>query len=90
MPGRGEHAHLGADLGDQQLGGALLDAGDRGQQLNRRPDSTKRPLASTDRDRATTTPSARSGSGSFAREPSRPSSVLSETPPMPPIVRSTG
>jgi len=31
-----EHAHVGADLGDQHLGGAALDAGDRAQQLNRR------------------------------------------------------
>jgi hypothetical protein len=38
MSGRREDAHVDTDLGDQQLGGALLDAGDRGQQLNRRPE----------------------------------------------------
>src|ERR1035441_1711427 len=30
VPGAGEHAHVGADLGDHRLGGALSDAGDRG------------------------------------------------------------
>jgi hypothetical protein len=38
VPGCGEHAQVGADLGDQQLGCALLDARDRAQQLNRRPE----------------------------------------------------
>ena len=34
MPGAGEHAHVRADLGDQDFGGAPLNAGDRAQQLN--------------------------------------------------------
>ena len=33
MPRGGERAHVDADLGDQHLGGALLDAGDRHQQV---------------------------------------------------------
>ena len=33
MLGGGERAHVDADLGDQHLGGALLDAGDRHQQV---------------------------------------------------------
>ena len=33
---RGEAAHVDADLGDDHLGGAPLDAGDRAEQLNRR------------------------------------------------------
>ena len=35
MPIGGEAAHVDADLGDDHLGGALLDAGDRAEQLNR-------------------------------------------------------
>jgi hypothetical protein len=35
MAGGGEDRHVGTDLGDDHLGGALLDAGDRAEQLNR-------------------------------------------------------
>jgi DNA anti-recombination protein RmuC len=35
VPGGGEDAHVGADLGDQQLGRAPLHAGHRAQQLSR-------------------------------------------------------
>ena len=34
MPDRGEHAHVEPALGDQDLRGVLLDAGDRAQQLD--------------------------------------------------------
>ena len=36
MPGGREDGHVGADLGDDHLGGAPLHAGDRAEQLNRR------------------------------------------------------
>jgi hypothetical protein len=35
VPGGRELAHVNADLGDQDLGAALLDARDRAQQLKR-------------------------------------------------------
>jgi hypothetical protein len=36
MPGGGKARHVDADLGDDALGAAVLDAGHRAQQLNRR------------------------------------------------------
>jgi hypothetical protein len=33
MPGRGEAAHVNADLGDDDLGGALANAGDGNMSL---------------------------------------------------------
>ena len=38
MPSRREDGHVGADLGDQDFGGAPLNAGDRAQKLNGRPE----------------------------------------------------
>src|SRR5439155_9700339 len=35
VPGAGEAAHVGADLGQDYFGGAPLHAGDRAEQLNR-------------------------------------------------------
>jgi hypothetical protein len=36
MLGRGKDAHVAAGLGDDHLGGAAPNAGDRAQQINRR------------------------------------------------------